>query len=403
MTVSGMAGRRFEAGVLAAAYVSALGNLISNVMPLLLGALADRYGLPDGALGQLNAAFIAATMVTGLTAPYWVPRFDWRIANYVATAGAVAALVIGTGAATIAALLILFTALGLFLGTLALTSFAALGETRFPNRSYATGVTIQSLLAAVANMGISVVLLPYWGVSGIWLGLALLIASGAVATRHHPRCGVAAPAPALDHSTPRGHVFTLAALPAMLTLFSIALVIGGIQGYWAFVERIGVGHGLAAEAVAATLSLCAVASIVNSAVVAWIGDRVQALTIIIAGTAIVNLSFFLLSFPGIVPFVASNILFASAFGLLVPSYWAVLKRVDATDRLFVAGPAAASAGAVAVSLIAGTVIGAGGYVGLTIFDGALTIVAALLAAVAGAAMRGKRMPCEGEGGEEQPA
>lgn len=401
MRLSERAGRRFEQGVLAAAYVSALGNLLSNVMPLLLGALADRYGLSDGALGQFNAAFIAATMVTGLSAPYWVPRFDWRIANYVAIAGAVVALVIGTGAATITSLLILFAALGLFLGTLLPTSFAALGETRFPNRSYATGVTMQSLLAAVANIAISVVVLPYWGVSGILLGLALLVASGVIATAHHPRCGVAAPAPASDHSTPRGHLLTPAALPAMLTLFAIALVIGGIQGYWAFVERIGVGHGLAAEAVAATLSLCAVASIINSAAVAWIGDRVRAVTIIIAGTAIVNLSFFLLTFPGLVPFVASNILFASGFGLLVPSYWAVLKRVDATDRLFVVGPAAASAGAVAVSLVAGTVIGAGGYVGLTIFDGALTVVAALLAIAAGAAMGRTRV--RGKGSGEQPA
>lgn len=398
MRVSGKAGRRFEEGVLAAAYISALGNLLSNVMPLLLGALADRYGLSDGALGQLNAVFIAATMVTGLSAPYWVPRFDWRRANYVSIAGAVVALVIGTGAATIASLLILFAALGLFLGTLLPTSFAALGETRFPNRSYAMGVTVQGILAAVATMAISVLLLPYWGVSGILLGLALLVASGVIATRRHPRRGVAAPAPASDHSTPRGHIFTLAAVPAMLTLLAIALMIGGIQGYWAFVERIGVDHGLAAEAVAATLSLCALASIVNSAVVAWIGDRVRAVTIIIVGTAAVNLSFFFLTFPGIVPFVASNILFASAFGLLVPSYWAVLKGVDATDRLFVVGPAAASAGAVAVSLVAGPVIGAGGYIGLTVFDGALTILAALLVLVAGAATR-----MSGERGEERPA
>lgn len=402
MTALEKARSRFEKGVLAAAYVSALGNLLSNVMPLLLGALADRYGLSDGALGQFNAAFIAATMITGLSAPYWVPRFDWRVTNYLAIAGAVAALVLGTGATTIATLLILFAALGLFLGALLPTSFAALGETRFPNRSYATGVTMQSILAAVANIGISVVLIPYWGVSGILLGLALMIASGAIAIRRHPRGGVAPPAPASDYSTPRGHLLTRAALPAMLTLLAIALVIGGIQGYWAFVERIGVGHGLAAEAIAATLSLCALASIVNSAVVAWIGDRVHALAIIVAGTAIVNLSFFLLTFPGIVPFVASNILFASAFGLLVPSYWAVLKRVDATDRLFVAGPAAASAGAVAVSLVAGTVIGAGGYIGLTIFDGALTMAAALLAIVAGAAMNRARMRDEREGGG-QPA
>ncbi len=400
MTVLEKAGRRFEQGVLAAAYVSALGNLVSNVMPLLLGALADRYGLSDGALGQFNAAFIAATMVTGLSAPYWVPRFDWRVASYIAITGAVAALVIGTGAATIASLLILFAALGLFLGTLLPISFAALGETRFPNRSYATGVTMQSLLAAVANLGISVVLMPFWGVSGILLGLALMVASGAMAIRRHPRGGVASPAPASDHSTPRGHLLTRAALPAMLMLLAIALVIGGIQGYWAFVERIGVGHGLAAEAIAATLSLCALASIVNSAVVAWIGDRIRAITIIVAGTVIVNLSFFLLTFPGIVPFVASNILFASAFGLLVPSYWAVLKRVDATDRLFVAGPAAASAGAVAVSLVAGTVIGAGGYIGLTIFDGALTIIAALLAVVVGAALHRTRMLDEAQGSEQ---
>ncbi len=383
-------GEKLKAGIVAVAYISALANIFPNVQPLLLGALADHYALGDASLGQLNAAFIAATMVTGISAPFWIARIDWRKANNLAIAGAVAALLIGMSASTLGALLILFASIGLFIGTLSPTSFAALGETVDPNRSYAIGVTFQSALAAASTLLLSVVIIPQWGAPGMFASLAILVASGFLVARWHPRSASIVSPQLLGEDVPRQRIFSRAALPAILILVAIAMFIGAMQGYWTYVERIGVTHGVSHAAIGATLSLCAVATILNSAVVAWIGDRVPAVVVIVAGTIIVNVAFFCLSFPGVGFFIASNILFSSAFGLLVPSYWAILKEVDATDRIFVAGPAATSVGAIAVSLAAGSVIAAGGYLGLTIFDAILTISAALIAAAVAAALRIQR-------------
>jgi hypothetical protein len=74
-----------------------------------------------------------------------------------------------------------------------------------------------------------------------------------------------------------------------------------------------------------------------------------------------------------------NLLFALGWGSAQPAFWAIVSKVDATGRIFVAAPAASGIGGVAVGLLAGPIIERGGYLGLLTFSSGL-IVAALVAA-----------------------
>lgn len=358
---------RIAPSVRAGAYLGALSLLLPNIQPLVLGALADRHGLAPGLLGQLNSTYLGAGLIPALSAPLWVPRVPWRPVYRLALAIALAAFVAGPLAASPWALLLLFGLLGFSLGTLYPIMFAALGEEEDPGRAYAIGATAQGILAALWSMALSLVILPAWGTTGMFFGFAALVLAGfamvgaspaRMPAVHNPEPLAGADAPAAGHGA--GY--------AVVALLAIALLNCGILGYWTFIERIGVAHHLTPQFIGLVVGVCAFGAIFTSAIVAWLGRRVASSSVALFGAATIIAAFLLVLAPGPLPFALSNALFPLGWGLVLPGYWAVVREVDLTERLFSAAPAAGGLGAVAAGLFAGPVLAQVNFGGLIALD-----------------------------------
>ena len=173
-------------------------------------------------------------------------------------------------------------------------------------------------------------------------------------------------------------------------LFAKGVFVAGILGYWIFVERIGVAHGIPGERIGLTISLCAVASAASAGIVGWLAGRVRLVPMIAIGTTIVIGAFIALGVPGFLAFALSNFLFAFGWGFAQSAYWGLLREVDATNRLFVAGPAAAGVGGVAAGMAAGPIIAVAGLSAMTLASGIALLAAALLAFLVAGSLRVRR-------------
>ncbi len=66
--------------IIAVSMVSAIGGLVFNTMPLLLGALSEEFGLSPERLGIFSSNAGWGYLIGTLSAPFWVDRVPWKLA-----------------------------------------------------------------------------------------------------------------------------------------------------------------------------------------------------------------------------------------------------------------------------------------------------------------------------------
>lgn len=381
------------AAVVAASLLTGVNQLLVNVQPLLFGVLAVRLGLDDAELGYLGAVVIAALTLGSISGPFWVRRANWRFTCALALVGAAAAFALGAAVTTLDAALLVFGAAGLFLGILSPPAFGCLGEAENPPRAFAISVVAQSSLAAASTLALSFAIIPRFGAPGAFVSVAVAVAAALPLCRSLPRG--AGSARELSATVDGAALLSRAAIPAYAMLFAKGVFVAGILGYWIFVERIGVAHGIPGERIGLTISLCAVASAASAGIVGWLAGRVRLVPMIAIGTTIVIGAFIALGVPGFLAFALSNFLFAFGWGFAQSAYWGLLREVDATNRLFVAGPAAAGVGGVAAGMAAGPIIAAAGLSAMTLASGVALLAAALVAFLVAGSLRVRRSRAAG--------
>lgn len=381
------------AAVVAASLLTGVNQLLVNVQPLLFGVLAVRLGLDDAELGYLGAVVIAALTLGSISGPFWVRRANWRFTCALALVGAAAAFALGAAVTTLDAALLLFGAAGLFLGLLSPPAFGCLGEAKNPPRAFAISVVAQSSLAAASTLALSFAIIPRFGAPGTFVSVAVAVAAALPLCRSLPRG--AGSTRELSATVDGAPLLSRAAIPAYAMLFAKGVFVAGILGYWIFVERIGVAHGIPGERIGLTISLCAVASAASAGIVGWLAGRVRLVPMIAIGTTIVIGAFMALGVPGFLAFALSNFLFAFGWGFAQSAYWGLLREVDATNRLFVAGPAAAGVGGVAAGMAAGPIIAVAGLSAMTLASGVALLAAALVAFLVAGSLRVRRSRAAG--------
>lgn len=348
--------------VAAASYLTMLSLTISNIQPVVLGAIAIDYGFGDAKLGQMGSTFVAFLTLASLTAPAWVRRVHWQRFSFVAILLFTGALVAGTQVSSVIGLIALFAVLGVLSAVVGAPGFASLGDTKTPDRNYGVSSIVQAIAAAIIVAPLMGYVVPNFGVHGLMISLALLMASGLAACKWLPDTGKVADF--LDDAPHSGSIFVARAVPAFLVLFAIGCFGAGLGGFWFYVERIGVWDGASPQAIGVTLSACSLVTILSSGIVVWLGGRISTLVFILLGSLAMLACFQLVLMRSTDGFIAGNIFFSFGFGLAQPCYWGLLRKVDATNRLFVAATAASGAATVIAGLVAGPIIAAGGYPGL---------------------------------------
>lgn len=160
---------------LAVAMVSAIGGLVFNTMPFLLGTAGEAYTLTPGQLGTLSlAAGIGYLLGTG-TSPLWVDRVNWRVAAF-AIVGAVIASFLLVSRLSSEWLMLGFGLFGLTCALAIALAMRVLADMPDPERAYGTRQSLELI-----SIGVFLMILPTWfiaksGFSGAMFGLACFAA-----------------------------------------------------------------------------------------------------------------------------------------------------------------------------------------------------------------------------------
>ena len=161
--------------ILAVSMVSAIGGLVFNTMPLLLGTASEAFGLSPAQLGTLSLTAGIGYLAGTLTGPLWVERVNWRIAAFAIVAAVIASFLFATqlsGTAIFAG----FAIFGFFCALAIALAMRVLADMPDPERAYGTRLSVE-----LVSIGVFLILLPVLfisraGFSGAMLGLALFAA-----------------------------------------------------------------------------------------------------------------------------------------------------------------------------------------------------------------------------------
>jgi len=152
--------------------VSAIGGLVFNTMPVLLGTAGEAFELGPGQLGTLSLIAGIGYLAGTLTGPLWVDRVNWRAAVLAIVVAVVASFLAATQLSGIG-LYAGFATFGFFCALAIALAMRALADMPDPERAYGTRLSVELI-----SIGAFLVILPTLfvaraGFSGAMLGLAL--------------------------------------------------------------------------------------------------------------------------------------------------------------------------------------------------------------------------------------
>lgn len=73
--------------MLSASLASTVGGLPFNLLPVMLGSLADSFELDAQAAGFMDSTCFSGYLLGTLGAPVWMNRLNWRVLTVISAAG----------------------------------------------------------------------------------------------------------------------------------------------------------------------------------------------------------------------------------------------------------------------------------------------------------------------------
>ncbi len=231
------------------AVLMGIGGLIFNVLPILLGSMADSLKLSHQQFGYVGSSFLLGFAGVPATAPLWFPLVDWRrlaLASLIILAASLAACVVWQSLTVI--LLALFAA-GTTSGLIFSLSVNILGSTPNSERSFIVATLISLLMAALWIWTMPTLVIPEWGMTGALLGSAGFAVCVVFLTPLFPKRRA-------DASTQAGAKNAAGSpIPVLLGLTGLGIFDIGLIGLWSFLERMGREQGLSELLIAQAFSL----------------------------------------------------------------------------------------------------------------------------------------------------
>lgn len=206
------------------------------ILPMVLGAYSDIYGLQEDRLGTLASIYSLGIFITTLTSTLWITRFPKKsqvtVGALLSTLGFL--LLLGHASGDDLTLLYHFIS-SLGLGIAYAAMMAVLADSTNPTRSFALLFFLQVVVGVLGSQILTRAVAIEHTLPVVYASMAAIgVLSALLAIRfqesHHASHAAA------SHSIARRR---MPPLPIALGLLSILLVFTGDAGVWVFLERIG--------------------------------------------------------------------------------------------------------------------------------------------------------------------
>jgi hypothetical protein len=318
-----------------AGVVWTLGILMSNILPIPLEFLRHERGLDVSQLGTIGSVYVLGNGAVTVSAPLWVRRLNPRLVStlgLILVAGALFSISVFT---SLFALTSGWLVIGIATAMVSMPCFSILGDATNPVRVYSVALFGSTLFAMaisfiVAKLGLHDALVAGGALFALGIPVALTLTPLLPDGARLPTAPVAAPSAARR-----------AALAAPLLAMLAGAVFLGVSwgGIWTFAGVIAAAGGIDVRGTGLVVGMGLTGSLVGSALPALIGKRISPLVMIsVAMLGVV------LTYPAMlssntqvfmVGFAVHGALTTTAFAYLL----GIVRRVDHTDRVFVAFPA----------------------------------------------------------------
>src|SRR5579872_4285577 len=236
-------------------------------LPIIVGALADRWGYSPMAAGYIAACDLAGMCVGSVLTSALAHRLHWR--GYVG-----AAIVAGVSINLLCAAgngFWLTCALRLTAGSVSGAIYAVALVLLSRGRDASRNFSVMIFAAVVANaivLALFPVLATRWGPAALFIFIALALAAVLLVVPALP-----AEAPVVRPQIATGSARRIATLP-MLCLLAVALFYVTIGSYWTYAERMGLESGLSPGFVHQLLSMGVLLSGAGCLLAFWLSRRV---------------------------------------------------------------------------------------------------------------------------------
>lgn len=348
-----------RAAFISAGLIWSLGTLIVNILPVVFQALHHSRGLGADQLGALGTAFVLGSGTTSASSPFWVYRLSltW----------------ISIGALFMAALALLGVAflsgphsqpqwwfmIGLANGCISTPSFTALGYAANPLRAYSQAIFASIMIAALASFLLPFVAAPF-GDRGVLVAVAALFvlampcAFALSGIRLQP---VSSHKPA-ERGQPARRAGYRRALAAPILAAVAGSVFTGVfmGGIYNFADTIATTDGVPANAMGSIIAMSLISSLVGSILPSFLGERVHTTVMIGVATALAVTMYPLMGSHSATAFGIGFIAHGLIATLVYTYYLGVVRRLDFTNRIYVAYPAMQALGLAAGTSLAGCIL-----------------------------------------------
>jgi len=355
--------------------MSVTGTMMFKVLPLVVGAAAESFHLQPHQLGLFASSDLAGITLASLLAPLWVRRVDWRRAGLAALLVVVVGNVLSATLDSLPTLLTVRFLTGIGEGSATGLALVILGDTRKPDRSFALSVGAP-ILVGLLGFQLLPPVVRQWGYSGLILTFAGIAAGIAVLTQWLPARGRPhAPLRAVGQSDVRAVFIALAA----------TLVYHTAQGaIWAFIERMGKQAGLDAAFVSNTLGIAVVCGFFGAMANVALGVRYGRVAPFALAAAAQCVALWLLGdHVGSAAFTVATCLFQFFWLFAIPYQLGAIAQADTSGRFFVLALAFQAGGVTLGPLIAGLLIGDGGFLSVRLLAAACMAISVVMLASVG--------------------
>ena len=366
--------RTLIAFMLSASLASTIGGLPFNLLPVMLGSMADSFGLDARAAGLMGSVCFAGYLVGTLGAPLWMNRLNWRVLTVVSASGTALFFALSAGVEQVSLLYLMWALIGFFASTMTCLGMRILSD--LPNKVRAFGVRqgVELSVTALVLFALPPLVIAHFKYPGAALALAgvvALLGLSALWVPHGPPDAVSA----TGQPVAAGGALPAASWRA-LGLFFLFLV--GNIGLWAFLERIGSSLKINPAEMGIVFAVLKLLGSVAAFSVATAGERLSPLraTLLVLGAVGVGLAL-LTSASGFASFALGAWIWEFAFTCGCVFQTAAIARSDASGRAVTLVPGVFALSSMAGPGLAGQIVAGGSFGGLLAFALASTLMPVL--------------------------
>ena len=384
--------RTLIAFMLSASLASTIGGLPFNLLPVMLGSMADSFALDARAAGLMGSVCFAGYLVGTLGAPLWMNRLNWRVLTVVSAAGTALFFALSAGVSSVPVLYVMWALIGFFASTMTCLGMRILSD--LPNKVRAFGVRqgVELSVTAAVLFALPPLVIAHFKYPGAALALAGVVALLGLSALWVPHGPPNTPIPDSGLDGPIAAVVSAPAatghraLPSAswwaLGLFFLFLV--GNIGLWAFLERIGTSLRVGPTEMGLVFAVLKLLGGVAAFSVAALGERLAPLRAALLVLLAIGAGLALLASAGATGFAGFALgawVWEFAFTCGCVFQTAAIARSDPSGRAVTLVPGAFALSSMAGPGLAGQIAAGGSFGGLLVFallSSLVPVLAALL-------------------------